>query len=126
MADLPNILIVESDAVLGASLKFALELEGFAVQSFQSGEAALAAGAVAGADCAILDQRLCEESGVCLLGRLRSQGLACPAIVTATNPTRAVRREIAAGGAKLVEKPFLCDGLLASIRSAIPPVAAAA
>jgi two-component system, LuxR family, response regulator FixJ len=115
----PKILIVESDAALRASLQFALELEGFAVEAF-AGDEILESKGTGAANCVVIDHCLPAAGGVPLLEQLRKRGLSCQAIFTASNPNRALRASIAAAGAVLVEKPFLCDGLLAAIRAALP------
>lgn len=121
MTDRPRILLVESDPALRAALKFSLELEGFAVEDHGSG-AGIGAPA---ADCLVLDNRMEEGNGLELLAALKRKGLSSPAIILASNPTRAMSRAIAAAGARLVEKPLLCDGLVAAIRSIIAPNRAA-
>ena len=121
MTDQPRILLVESDPALRAALKFSLELEGFAVEDHESGAGISAAGA----DCIVIDNRMKDGNGLDLLAALKKRGLASPAIILASNPTRAMARAIAAAGARLVEKPLLCDGLVAAIRSIIAPERAA-
>jgi len=113
VTDQPRILLVESDPALRAALKFSLELEGFAVEDHASG-AGVGASAV---DCLVLDNR---GDGLELLAALKKKGVASPAIILASNPTRAMSRAISAAGARLVEKPLLCDGLVAAIRSLLP------
>ena len=118
MTDRPRILLVESDPALRAALKFSLELEGFAVEDHESGASV---GAPA-ADCLVIDNR---GDGLKLLAALKKKGLSSPAIILASNPTRAMSGAISAAGARLVEKPLLCDGLVAAIRSIIAPDRAA-
>ena len=121
MTDRPRILLVESDPALRAALKFSLELEGFAVEDHESG----ADVADPAADCVVIDNRMEEGNGLALLAALRRKGLSFPAIILASNPTRAMSEAIEAAGARLVEKPLLCDGLVAAIRSIIAPNRAA-
>ena len=121
MTDRPRILLVESDPALRAALKFSLELEGFAVEDHESG----ADVSDPAADCVVIDNRMEEGNGLALLAALRRKGLSFPAIILASNPTRAMSEAIEAAGARLVEKPLLCDGLVAAIRSIIAPNRAA-
>ena len=118
----PRILLVESDPALRAALKFSLELEGFAVEDHESGAAISASKA----DCLVIDNRLETGNGLELLAALEEKGLSSPAIILASNPTRAMATAIAAAGARLVEKPLLCDGLVAAIRATIAPERASA
>lgn len=122
MTDRPLILLIESDTALRAALKFSLELEGFAVEDHESGVGISASEA----DCLVIDNRLETGNGLELLAALDEEGLSPPAIILASNPTRAMARAIAAAGARLVEKPLLCDGLVAAIRAMIAPKRASA
>lgn len=122
MTDRPRILLVESDPALRAALKFSLELEGFAVEDHEGG----AGIGESRADCVVIDNRLETGNGLDLLATLDERGLSAPAIILASNPTRAMARAIAAAGARLVEKPLLCDGLVAAIRATIAPRRASA
>ena len=121
MTDQPRILLVESDPALRAALKFSLELEGFAVEDHESG----ASVGASGADCVVVDNRMADGDGLKLLAALKTKGISSPAIILASNPTSAMSRAIDAAGARLVEKPLLCDGLVAAIRSMIAPNRAA-
>ncbi|MEO5578871.1 MAG: response regulator [Sphingomicrobium sp.] len=113
------LLLVDDDPAVRASLKFSLELEGFAVATFDSGETLVAQAKLADSACLILDYRLPGIDGLMLLSLLRERGETCPAVIITSNPTRSVRQRIADAGAVLIEKPLLSNGLTAAIQSLI-------
>jgi DNA-binding response OmpR family regulator len=114
-----RILLVDDDPAIRASLSFALGLEGFEVDTFESGEALTSREPHIDDVCLVLDYRLPQVDGVSLLKQLRSRGTQLPAVIITSNPSRAVRRAIAEAGAALIEKPLLCDALSQSIKSLI-------
>ncbi len=119
MRPAPRLLLVDDDPAVRASLQFSLELEGFAVDMFDSAEAVAAASDLDDPACLVLDYRLPGSDGLSLLGLLRERGLSCPAVVMTTNPNRSARARVSDVGAVLVEKPLLCDSLSAAIRTLI-------
>ena len=119
MSRAPKLLLVDDDPAVRASLQFSLELEGFAVAMFDSGEAVAAAADLDDPACLVLDYRLPGIDGLSLLDRLRARGLACPCVLITTHPSRSVRARATDAGAVLIEKPLLCDSLTAAIRRLI-------
>jgi len=115
----PRILIVDDDAALRSALTFSLELEGFAVEAFESGEALAAREPPAGPGCLVLDYHLPGMDGLALLALLRGRGVALPALIITSLPSRSLAARAAAAGAAIVEKPLLCDALAAAIRAAV-------
>jgi FixJ family two-component response regulator len=106
-----RILLVDDDPAVRSSLTFALELEGFDVDSFASGEALAERAGQPDDACLVLDYRLPGLDGLSTLALLRSRGVRLPAIIITSNPSRAVRRGATDAGAALIEKPLLCDAL---------------
>lgn len=117
--DRPRILIVDDDAALRSALTFSLELEGFAVETFESGEALVARGSAPDRGCLVLDYHLPGMDGLALLDLLRGRGVALPALIITSLPTRSLAARAAAAGAAIIEKPLLCDALAAAIRAAV-------
>ena len=113
------IAIVEDDLAVLNSLEFALRAEGYAVCLATCAADAKASPDFLRADCIVLDYALPGETGTSLLAHLRHRGLDCPAIVIASNPTRECRRQAAAAGAPLVEKPLMGGALIAQIAEQI-------
>lgn len=116
----PKILLVDDDAAVRESLKFTLELEGFSVEAFASAEALTAFGGPEEPACFILDYRLPGVDGLSLLRALRSLGVAAPAIVITSNPSRDMRARAAALDTVLIEKPLLGDELVSAVRASLP------
>ena len=114
----PMILLVEDDPAVRASLKFALELEGFGVDAYASAEALSEAGPLPETGCLVLDYRLPGMDGLSLLALLRGREVDMPAVLITSNPTAAIRRRAAAAGVAIVEKPLMGDALADCVRSA--------
>lgn len=119
MMSVPRILLVDDDPAVCKSLQFSLELEGFDVATFESGEALANEQRIPEHGCLVLDYRLPGMTGLALLGLLRSRGVRLPAVIITSNPNRSLRKAAADAGATLIEKPLLTDALTASIRSLI-------
>lgn len=111
----PLIAVVEDDEAVLKSLEFALLAEGYAVRIATCATDAKADPEFLDADCLVLDYALPDETGTVLLRHLRRRGLVCPAIVIASNPTPECRRQAAAAGAPLIEKPLMGGELIARI-----------
>ena len=119
LAPSPMLLLVDDDPAVRASLIFSLELEGFAVDAFESGEAVVARNRLPRHACLVLDYRLPGIDGLSLLTQLRERGETCPAVIITSNPTRAMRQRTTDAGADLIEKPLLSDSLTTAIRRLI-------
>lgn len=119
LAPFPMLLLVDDDPAVRASLIFSLELEGFAVDAFESGEAVVASTTLARHACLVLDYRLPGIDGLSLLNLLRERGETCPAVIITSNPTRTMRLRTIDAGAVLIEKPLLSDSLTTAIRHLI-------
>ena len=119
MTSAPMLLLVDDDPAVRASLIFSLELDGFEVEAFDSGETLVAQETLADPACLVLDYRLPGIDGLSLLRVLRERGETCPAVIITSNPTRSVRQRATDAGAVLIEKPLLSDGLTFAIRRLI-------
>ena len=115
----PMLLLVDDDPAVRASLQFSLELEGFEIDTFDSGETLMAQPNLKNPACLVLDYRLPGIDGLSLLSVLRARGETCPAVIITSNPTRSVRQRTTDAGAVLIEKPLLSDGLSVAIRRLI-------
>ncbi len=114
-----KILLVDDDDAVRASLQFALELQGFEIETFASAEALTAFASPENPACLVLDYRLPGVDGLTLLRALRSLGVTAPAIIMTTNPNREVRNEAAALDTILIEKPLLGDELVSAVRASL-------
>jgi FixJ family two-component response regulator len=107
----PPVVIVDGDHAIRSALTFSLELAGYAVDSYPSGEALLQGQAMPANACMIIDYGLPGIDGLQLLRALRTRHVRSPAILLATNPTRSLRAQARAAGAPIVEKPLLTEDL---------------
>jgi FixJ family two-component response regulator len=121
----PVIVVVDDDAAVRGSLKFALEVEGFAVRTYPGGVDLL--GDVSRADCAcfIIDQMLPGMNGLDVVAELRKERIAAPVILITSQPTRMVQQRAAQAGVPIVEKPLLGNALIDRVHNAVarPPMA---
>ncbi len=115
----PVILVVDDDPALLGALKFALELDSYAVRTYSSAESVLKDLALPTPCCLVIDYRLPGMNGLDLLARLRALGVAAPAILITTSPGSAVREAAARADIPIIEKPLLTNALSDEIRRAI-------
>ena len=110
------VVVVDDDVAVRNSLKFSLEVEGFAVRAYSGGTAFLNDAALPGGLCLVVDQNMPQMSGLELIAQLRARGSAMPAILITSYPTVAVRERAAKAGVAIVEKPFLETILIDRVR----------
>ena len=110
------VIIVDDDLAVRNSLKFALEVEGFTVHSFASGDELLNAIGISLCDCLVIDQKMPGMSGLDLIAKLRDRHDATPAILITSNPSLTLREQAKKADVPIVEKPLLGNGLLEKIR----------
>jgi two-component system response regulator FixJ len=118
------IIVIDDDAAVRNSIKFSLEVEGFDVRTYSNPGEVLGAQELPASSCLIVDQNMPGMSGLNLLEALRKRGVRTPAILISGHVTAAMRAEARRGGIDVVEKPFLGNALIDSIRAAIAPRAA--
>lgn len=114
------VIVVDDDAAVRASLKFALELEGLDVRAYDGGEALLAVGALPADGCLVIDYYMPAMTGVELVSRLRGRHVELPAILITAKATDDMRdRAAEAGIRQVLEKPLADGALMDGIRSAL-------
>jgi CheY-like chemotaxis protein len=114
-----TILVIDDDWAVRNSLKFSLELEGFAVRLYADGRALLDDARLPASGCLVVDQVMPGMSGLDLVQALRRRGISMPAVLVASSATRLLRQRAAAAGVALVEKPFFGNGLIDAIRAVV-------
>jgi len=114
----PNIAVVDDDPAVCGSLKFALELEGFAVRTFHSGAELLRGDDLEGFNCFVVDQRMPEMTGMELVEVLRERRISTPAILIISHPNAALNARAQKAAIPIVEKPLLGNALVERIREA--------
>jgi FixJ family two-component response regulator len=121
----PLIIVVDDDQWVRNSLRFSLEVEGFAVRSYAGGLDLLADGREVPPDgCLVIDQHMPGMTGLDLISKLRARDVAAPAILITSHPTATVRERARKAGVRIVEKPFLEHSLTDAIRDLCPPAVA--
>jgi two-component system, LuxR family, response regulator FixJ len=114
------VLIVDDDAAVRSSLKFALEVEGFSVRLYAGSEALLADLDLPCCGCLVVDYRMPVMDGLQLIDALRDRHIAMPAILITGRANKELRRLAARSGVSLVlEKPLFDGALIESIRQAL-------
>lgn len=113
-----TVFVVDDDEAVLNSLRFALEIEGFAVHLFASEKALLREPAFPAAGCLVIDFRLPDRDGLNALAELRARGVNLPAILITSDPSDWTRKRAAKAGVVIVEKPILGNALVDTIRQA--------
>jgi len=121
----PLVIVVDDDAAVRGSLKFALEIEGFAVRAYAKGDDLMGDAALSECACLIIDQKLPGMTGIDVVAALRRQRIATPAILITSHPTDILQARAAQAGIPIVEKPLLGNALIDRVRAAVanPPTA---
>jgi two-component system response regulator FixJ len=117
-----TVVIVDDDPAVCAALRLSFELDGLSVITFPSAEAMLAAPALPGKGCIVLDYRLPGLDGLELLTRLRERGFTLSAVLITTAPPPAVRQRAAREDVEIVEKPLLSNALMDAVHARLGQV----
>ncbi len=115
----PTVVLVDDDAALRMALTFTLELDGFVVQSYASGEELLEGVLPLPPACLVLDQHLTGMTGIEAMEALRARAVLLPALLITSHPRASVRDAASALGVIIVEKPLLTDALRQAIQQAL-------
>ena len=114
-----GVLVVDDDPALCAALRFSLQIEGYAVQTYTCAADLLAESRMPRVGCLVVDYKMPDVNGLDLIERLRMEGVALPAILITSSPSDLVRARAARAGVSVVEKPLFGDSLMEKIRVAI-------
>src|SRR5438477_865895 len=115
-----SVLIVDDEAEIRESLQTLLELEGFQVETAESGEDGIAQMADRPFDLVLLDLALPGRDGMEILSDIRSHDARLPVImITAYGTVENAVRAMQSGAANFVQKPWDNEKLLADVRAAV-------
>lgn len=118
--DMALILLVDDDRYVRSSLENLLASAGYETSGFESAEALLASDPMPEADCAILDVRMKEMTGLELQQVLAARAWKTPTIfLTALCDEETQARAMKGGAFAFLCKPFDEDELLGSIEAAV-------
>jgi two-component system, LuxR family, response regulator FixJ len=113
---IPIIAVIDDDPAVCNSLKFSLELEGFAVRAYRSGAELWAVGDFHDCKCFVIDQRMPGMSGMEVIAELRQRKVSTPAILIISQPNKVLTARAAEAHVPIVEKPLLSNALVEKIR----------
>jgi FixJ family two-component response regulator len=111
----PTVFVVDDDPAMRSSLRWLLESEGLAVETFETGEDFLDSCDPSRSGCLVLDVRMPGIGGLGLQSELRERGVGWPVIVITGYADPATEsRALAAGAHAFLAKPF-DDALLIDV-----------
>jgi two-component system response regulator FixJ len=111
--------IVDDDPAVRSSLKFSLEIEGWAVGVYASADELLKESDLSRFRCLVIDQKMPGINGLGLVARLRERQISVPVILITSHPSRALVARADEAGVPIVEKPLLGNALLDKIRELV-------
>jgi len=115
----PCIAIVDDEASVRTAIGRLLRLGDYAVLAFGSGEEFLASLSAHLPECIVLDVHMPGLSGLDVMCRLRKEHIDVPVIfITASDDLTLDAKTAAAGGVRLLRKPFSNAALLDAVRAA--------
>jgi len=112
------ILVVDDDSAVRNSLKFMMEVEGFEVRAYANANELLNEDCLPDSSCLVVDYHMPAMNGLGLVAVLRDRLISIPAIPMTAHPDENMRKQAAAAGIPVVEKPLLGTRLLDWIREA--------
>ena len=111
--------VVDDDPAVRNSLKFSLEIEGFAVGVYAKAEDLLEEDDLSRFRCLVVDQHMPGLSGLDLVTKLRERQVTVPVILITTHPSKALVARARDAHVPIVEKPLLGNALLDGIRGLV-------
>ncbi|MGY3691651.1 two-component system response regulator FixJ [Bradyrhizobium sp. USDA 3240] len=121
-----TILVIDDDPAMRDSLAFLLDVNGFAVTTYETATSSIDHLKSSTVDCIVCDIRMPGMSGLELVRKLKADAAACPVILMTGHGDVALAVEaMKAGAVDFIEKPFEDDALLRAIREALQTQSAA-
>jgi two-component system response regulator FixJ len=112
------VTVVDDDPGVRCSLKFSLEIEGFAVRTFGSASEVLDSSEVRRTQCFVIDHKMPGMNGLDLVSCLRARHILTPAVLITSQPDAELTRRAARAAIPIVEKPLLDNALIERVRAA--------
>ena len=117
------VCIVEDDAAVRNALKFALEVEGLSVRTYDGSVAFLEEQHLPSLRCLVVDYRMPDMDGLELTAALRERGMTGSVIMITGRTNNDLRARAAKLGIRhLLEKPLSDSALIDAIRDAMKVV----
>jgi len=114
------VAVVDDEAAVRVALGRLVRLAGYEVASFESGENFLAPLLLHRPECVLLDVNMPGLNGLQVQARLLAERTDLPVVfITGSDDPGIERLALAAGGLRLLHKPFGNDALLAAIDHAL-------
>src|SRR5271154_6474725 len=115
-----SVLIIDDEAAIRESLETLLEMEGYGVESADTGELGLTRIGERSFDLVLLDLALPDRNGMELLAEIHTQDPQLSVImITAYGTVENAVRAMQVGAANFIQKPWDNEKLLADVRAAI-------
>jgi FixJ family two-component response regulator len=114
------IFVVDDDNEVRTSTFTLLEMSGYLVRDFRSGEDLLATGKAGEADCFVLDYNLSGITGLELVEALRNLAVTAPVIIVSANGGSLPSRAAGLGIAAVLRKPLAAEELLDWLEKVLP------
>ncbi|MDP9268695.1 MAG: sigma-54 dependent transcriptional regulator [Acidobacteriota bacterium] len=117
---LGSILIIDDEAAIRESLETLLDLEGYALETAETGEEGLARLAARPFDLILLDFALPDMNGLEVLAEIRDRDPQLAVImITAYGTVENAVRAVQAGATNFIQKPWDNEKLLADVRATV-------
>jgi DNA-binding NtrC family response regulator len=115
-----SILIIDDEAAIRESLQTLLEMEGYEVQTAETGEEGLARWSDRSFDLVLLDLALPERDGLSILAEMHDRAPDFPVImITAYGTVENAVKAMQGGAANFIQKPWDNEKLLADVGNII-------
>jgi two-component system, LuxR family, response regulator FixJ len=111
--------VVDDDPAVRNSLKFSLEIEGFAVGVYSNADELLQERNLDRFRCFVVDHHMPGTAGLDLVAALHAMHILVPVILITSHSPRALTDRAARAGVPIVEKPLLGNALPDKIREVI-------
>ena len=120
MSETGHIIVIDDEANICRSVKACLMPLGFKVSDFIAPAPALSSMLENTYDCAIIDIRLGEQSGIKLFEQMRLEGIEIPVIFISGNASlNEAVQSLKLGAYDFIEKPFGADKLTVTVKNCL-------